>query len=1013
MSDKLESSEHRSGEKMKNPSNSASRGRRVSNLSPVTIVLAASVLTISLLMGLGWQVWQSYLDHKGSQKQVFPIQALKGQIVHFDEVLTMSANMAAVTGDLQWEKRYRDFEPQLDVAIKSLRKLMPETFDTVAAIQTDEANIKLVEMENQVFELVGQERLDEARAIISSGDYCKQKKLYSSGMERIAADLENFITTDLESHRERAMVTLLSALLGLLLLALIWIWVLEKTRRYLKERNLAEKALKESEKKYRGFLEASPDAIAIFNEKHQIIMVNSKAEEMFGYSRQELLGKAIEELMPERFRDRHIEHMARFYADPVSRPMGIGIGAFALHKDGTEFPIDVSLGPLHTEEGLIVVADIRDITESQQAEEALKKSEERFRTLVGNIPGVVYRCQIEHPWTVEHISEGIFEIAGYHAKELLEGRIKGLGELTAAEDIEDVKRLTAEGIAERRPFELKYRIKHALGGFRWVHEKGQGIYDADGKPLWMDGVILDINEAKRAEEALRESKERLDLAMFVNNDGIFDWDIAKDEVFFDERYYTMAGYEPDEFPGTFDEWTRRVHPDDFAKVKQKLNAYLAGEISKYDQEFRFRRKDGQWMWIRARVKIIERSDSGAPLRMLGTHTDITDRKRAEERLRDSEKRSLAWLENSPTCMKIVDLDLNLQYMSRAGIDALKIDDVSELYGKPYPFYFYPESFRNAMSKNLQKAKETGEVITQEAPVVDVEGGELWFHSTIVPVKNDEGRIEYIIVVSTDTTERKRAEQQREGLLKTLAAKNEELQSIVYVASHDLKSPLVNIQGFSGELAIACEQIETVLHGDKMPAEMQQKLVTVLDEDIPQCLSFISSSTTKMQSLLQGLLEVSRVGTAAFNTAAINMNEMMDMIVTGMQFQITSGDVDVTVDDLPDCLGDTRRVNQVFTNIVNNAVNYLDPNRKGVIHISGKSEDGYSIYCVEDNGIGIALAHQPKIFELFHRLNPEDSVKGDGLGLTIVRRIIDRLGGKIWIESEPGKGSRFFISLPKA
>ncbi|MBW8034645.1 MAG: response regulator [Planctomycetes bacterium] len=130
----------------------------------------------------------------------------------------------------------------------------------------------------------------------------------------------------------------------------------------------------------------------------------------------------------------------------------------------------------------------------------------------------------------------------------------------------------------------------------------------------------------------------------------------------------------------------------------------------------------------------------------------------QKELRESEKKIRAWLEHSPVCTKMVDLDFNLQYMSRAGIESLGIDNVNELYGKPYPFDFYSESFRNTMTKNLEKVRETGEIITQEASVVDTDGNELWFHSTLVPVNDDEGRIEYIMVVSMETTERKQAEQ---------------------------------------------------------------------------------------------------------------------------------------------------------------------------------------------------------------------------------------------------------------
>jgi len=130
-----------------------------------------------------------------------------------------------------------------------------------------------------------------------------------------------------------------------------------------------------------------------------------------------------------------------------------------------------------------------------------------------------------------------------------------------------------------------------------------------------------------------------------------------------------------------------------------------------------------------------------------------------KRLKYLEKRSLAWLESSPVCTKVVDLDFNLQYMSSAGIKALGVDDITQFYGKPYPFSFYPDSFRNTMTENLVRVKNTGETIAQEASVIDLKGNELWFYSTIVPVNNDDGRIDYFIVVSLDITERKQIEEQ--------------------------------------------------------------------------------------------------------------------------------------------------------------------------------------------------------------------------------------------------------------
>lgn len=137
--------------------------------------------------------------------------------------------------------------------------------------------------------------------------------------------------------------------------------------------------------------------------------------------------------------------------------------------------------------------------------------------------------------------------------------------------------------------------------------------------------------------------------------------------------------------------------------------------------------------------------------------EITERKLVEERLKESEEKSRLWLEHSPVCTKIVDLDFNLQYMSASGVRDLKINDIAEHYGKPYPFYFYPDSFKIPMRENLKKAKNTGEIITQEASVVDIEGNELWFHSTIVPVIDQNKGLDYILVVSMEISKRKLVE----------------------------------------------------------------------------------------------------------------------------------------------------------------------------------------------------------------------------------------------------------------
>ena len=283
--------------------------------------------------------------------------------------------------------------------------------------------------------------------------------------------------------------------------------------------------------------------------------------------------------------------------------------------------------------------------------------------------------------------------------------------------------------------------------------------------------------------------------------------------------------------------------------------------------------------------------------------------------------------------------------------------------------------------------------------------------SLKPVFDETGKVCLLIPEGRDITDRKQAERELEQLLRTLEAKNRELQSVVFVASHDLKSPLVNLHGFSGELEKSCGQLETLLGKEAMSDTFKKELYPILHEDIPESLQFIKASTTKMRVLLEGLLRISRVGTVELDIDTLDMNKILRDVLDATEFQIKHEHLSVSLEKLPPCLGDRDQINQVFTNLVDNAIKYLNPNRKGSLRISGKVEDDMSVYCVEDNGIGISPGHEKKVFELFHRLNPNGPVRGEGLGLTIICRILDRNNGRIWVESQPGEGSSFFVALP--
>lgn len=264
----------------------------------------------------------------------------------------------------------------------------------------------------------------------------------------------------------------------------------------------------------------------------------------------------------------------------------------------------------------------------------------------------------------------------------------------------------------------------------------------------------------------------------------------------------------------------------------------------------------------------------------------------------------------------------------------------------------------------------------------------------------------------DISERKQAEARLAEMTQSLAEKNKELETVVYVASHDLRSPLVNIQGFSRELSHACNRVMQLLDRSPDATVDKTQLEEILRSEVPEALEYIQTGVAKMDALLSGFLRYSRLGRAALRIEPLEMNRLIANVRKSMDFQLKEIGADVHIESLPSCLGDAVQVNQVFSNLIDNAIKYRASSRPLRLQLRGWRDHDQSIYAVADNGIGIPREHQGKVFEIFHRLNPSAG-PGDGLGLTIAQRVLERHRGKIWLESIAGEGTTFFVALPAA
>jgi two-component system cell cycle sensor histidine kinase/response regulator CckA len=996
---------------------------------PIRLLTVACLLTIMAFAWFVWIIFDARRDTEMFTDRLSRIEELRGVIVHLDEVLTMSARMAAVTGDLRWEERYHHFEPQLDAAIKETIKIGASSPNIKAATKTDEANIKLVEMENRAFALVRAGRKEAAQTVLFSLEYETQKQIYAEGITSFTSQIRREFDESMRDDQRMDLLSIIAAVVAGGISLAAWLSAVRGVRRWrarlldsFHQRAEAEENLRKAhaelevrvkertremqqvnhmlqtevvehtraEEQLRvqaTALNAAANAIVITDHKGTIQSVNPAFTALTGYTAPEAVGQN-----PRILKGGHQDEA--FYQNLWQTISSGQVWSGELtnrRKDGSLYAEEMTITPLRNADGTIAryIAIKQDISGRKRAEEELRASQQIIEGIINAIPVRVF-------WKDKNLvylgcNTAFARDAGFADPKDIVGKDD---DQMAWRDRAELYRNDDRQVIESGCSKLLIEepLTTPEGNTVTILTSKVPLRSSKGEISGVIGTFMDITDRKRTELALA----RLAAIIESSDDAIIGKDLNSIITSWNPGAGKLFGYTASDMVGT--SIMRLLPADRQDEENQILWKIMRGESMQPFETLR-QTKDGRLIDVSVAASPIKDA-TGKVIGVSKIARDITARKELEAQMERLRTEHALILNSIGEGVHWIDVDGRIKFENPAAAKMLGYE-VSELIGKPAHATMhhtradgaaYPQSecLIYATLRDGVVRRVTDEVFWRK------DGSSFAVEYLCTPVCDMDGRSGGSVVIFTDITERKRLEGQ--------VFQSQKLETVGKLAggvAHEFNSILTTIIG----------QSELIL-GD-LPS----------GHPLSQNAAGICRAAERAATLTRQLLAYGR--RAFLRPESLDLNQVMAS-TEGMVRQLMGADVDVRIvpaEGLRAVKADAGQIEQVIMNLAMNARDAMSNGGKLTLETANVSFDqervgrdpelkpgDYVMLAITDTGTGMSAEVKARVFEPF--FTTKGVGQGTGLGLSTCYGIIKQSGGHISVYSEPGRGTTFKIYLPQ-